>query len=231
MTRAVLLFAASIATVTYCSGSFNLFPSVLACVAIIASLVYFNKFECRDFAFPSVVGRACCLVISLVFSFVLVLGAHIRVAEPVNAGGIYENYIEPYSAIDFVAFWVMSALVFWVLSVLVQLSCRCRCCVFCNDSLRANDGDSSIRLLPVAVRALVTFLFVSPVLPEVLSRPVFWGYLLVVRSDYGVEPFEQPSSGCIHHDDGCLYQNCRLYGDEPFGGRCLANGAPDGLCC
>lgn len=162
VTRAVLLFAASIATVTYCSGSFNLFPSVLACVAIIASLVYFNKFECRDFAFPSVVGRACCLVISLVFSFVLVLGAHIRVAEPVNAGGIYENYIEPYSAIDFVAFWVMSALVFWVLSVLVQLSCRCRCCVFCNDSLRANDGDSSIRLLPVAVRALVTFLLYLP---------------------------------------------------------------------
>ena len=159
VTRAVLLFAASIATVTYCSGSFDLFPSVLACVAIIASLVYFNKFACRDFAFPSVVGRACCLVISLVFSFVLVLGAHIRVTDPVIAGGIYENYIEPYSAIDFVAFWVMSTLVFWVLSVLVQLSCRYRCCVFCKDSLRANDGDSSIRLLSVAVRALVIFLW------------------------------------------------------------------------
>lgn len=104
VTRAVLLFAASIATVTYCSGSFDLFPSVLACVAIIASLVNFNKFACRDFAFPSVFGRACCLVISLVFSFVLVLGAHIRVTEPVIAGGIYENYIEPYSAIDSVAF-------------------------------------------------------------------------------------------------------------------------------
>lgn len=162
VTRAVLLFAASIATVTYCSGSFDLFPSVLACVAIIASLVIFNKFACRDFAFPSVVGRACCLVISLVFSFVLVLGAHIRVAEPVIAGGVNENYIEPYSAIDFVAFWVMSALVFWVLSVLVQLSCRCRCCVFCNDSLRTNDGDSSIRLLSVAVRALVIFLLYLP---------------------------------------------------------------------
>lgn len=162
VTRAVLLFAASIATVTYCSGSFDLFPSVLACVAIIASLVYFNKFACRDFAFPSVVGRACCLVISLVFSFVLVLGAHIRVTDPVIAGGIYENYIEPYSAIDFVAFWVMSALVFWVLSVLVQLSCRYRCCVFCKDSLRANDGDSSIRLLSVAVRALVIFLLYLP---------------------------------------------------------------------
>lgn len=162
VTRAVLLFAASITTVTYCSGSFDLFPSVLACVAIIASLVNFNKFTCRDFAFPSVVGRACCLVISLVFSFVLVLGAHIRVTEPVIAGGIYENYIEPYSAIDCVAFWVMSALVFWVLSVLVQLSCRCRCCVFCEDSPRANDGDSSIRFLSVAVRALVIFLLYLP---------------------------------------------------------------------
>lgn len=162
VTRAVLLFAASIATVTYCSGSFDLFPSVLACVAIIASLVNFNKFACRDFAFPSVVGRACCLVISLVFSFVLVLGAHIRVTEPVIAGGIYENYIEPYSALDVVAFWVMSALVFWVLSVLVQLSCRCRCCAFCEDSLRRNDGDSSIRLLSVALRALVIFLLYLP---------------------------------------------------------------------
>lgn len=162
VTRAVLLFAASITTVTYCSGSFDLFPSVLACVAIIASLVNFNKFACRDFAFPSVVGRACCLVISLVFSFVLLLGAHIRVTEPVIAGGIYENYIEPYSAIDFVAFWVMSALVFWVLSVLVQLSCRCRCCAFCEDSPRANDGDSSIRFLSVAVRALVIFLLYLP---------------------------------------------------------------------
>lgn len=162
VTRAVLLFAASITTVTYCSGSLDLFPSVLACVAIIASLINFNKFSCRDFAFPSVVGRACCLVISLVFSFVLVLGAHIRVTEPVIAGGIYENYIEPYSAIDFVAFWVISALVFWVLSVLVQLSCRCRCCVFCEDSPRANDGDSSIRFLSVAVRALVIFLLYLP---------------------------------------------------------------------
>ena len=101
-------------------------------------------------------------MISLVFSFVLVLGAHIRVTEPVIAGGIYENYIEPYSAIDCVAFWVMSALVFWVLSVLVQLSCRCRCCVFCEDSPRANDGDSSIRFLSVAVRALVIFLLYLP---------------------------------------------------------------------
>ena len=125
--RAVLLFAASIATVTYCSGSFDLFPSVLACVAIIASLVSVNKFACRDFAFPSVVGRACCLVISLAFSFVLVLGAHIRVAEPVIAGGIYDNYIEPYSALDVVAFWVMSVLVFWVLSVLIQLCWHGRC--------------------------------------------------------------------------------------------------------
>lgn len=162
VTRAVLLFAASIATVTYCSGSFDLFPSVLACVAIIASLVNFNKFACRVFAFPSVVGRACCLVISLVFSFVLVLGAHIRVTEPVIAGGIYENYIEPYSALDVVAFWVMSALVFWVLSVLVQLSCRCRCSVFCEESLRRNDDDSSIRLLSVALRALVIFLLYLP---------------------------------------------------------------------
>lgn len=162
VTRAVLLSAASIATVTYCSGSFDLFPSVLACVAIIASLVNFNKFACRDYAFPSAVGRACCFVISLVFSFVLVLGAHIRVTEPVIAGGIYDNYIEPYSALDVVAFWVMSALVFWVLSVLVQLSCRCRCCVFCEDSPRANDGGSSIRLLSVAVRALVIFLLYLP---------------------------------------------------------------------
>ena len=162
VTRAVLLFAASIATVTYCSGSFDLFPSVLACVAIIASLVNFNKFACRDFAFTSVVGRACCLVISLVYSFVLVLGAHIHVTEPVIAGGIYENYIEPYSALDVVSFWVMSALVFWVLSVLVQLSCLCRCSVSWEDSLRRNDGDSSIRLLSVALRALVIFLLYLP---------------------------------------------------------------------
>lgn len=101
-------------------------------------------------------------MISLVFSFVLVLGAHIRVTEPVIAGGIYENYIEPYSALDVVVFWVMSALVFWVLSVLVQLSCSCRCCVFCEDSPRANDGDSSIRFLSVAVRALVIFLLYLP---------------------------------------------------------------------
>lgn len=160
--RAVLLFAASIATVTYCSGSFDLFPSALACVAIIASLVSVNKFACRDFAFPSVVGRACCLVISLAFSFVLVLGAHIRVAEPVIAGGIYDNYIEPYSALDVVAFWAMSVLVFWVLSVLVQLSCHYRCRVFCKDSLRGNDGGSSIRLLSVALRALVIFLLYLP---------------------------------------------------------------------
>ena len=160
--RAVLLFTASIATVTYCSGSFALFPSVLACVAIIASLVNFNKFACKDFAFPSVVGRACCFVISLVFSFALVLGAHIRVTEPVIVGGIYENYIEPYSALDVVAFCLISALVFWILSVLVQLSCRCRCCVFCEDSLRGNDGDSSIRLLSVALRALVIFLLYLP---------------------------------------------------------------------
>lgn len=162
VTRAVLLFAASIATVTYCSGSFDLFPSVFACVAIIASLVNFNKFACRDFAFPSVVGRACCLVISLVFSFVLVLGAHIRVTEPVIAGGIYENYIEPYSALDVVAFWVMSALVFWVLSALVQLSSRWRCRAFAEDSLRANDCGSSIRVLAVAIRALVIFLLYLP---------------------------------------------------------------------
>lgn len=162
VTRAILLFAASIATLTYCNGSFDLFPSVLVCVAIIASLVNFNKFACRDFVFPSVVGRACCLVISLVFSFVLVLGAHIRVTEPVIAGGIYENYIEPYSVLDVVAFWVMSALVFWVLSVLVQLSCRCRCSVFCEESLRRNDDDSSIRLLSVALRALVIFLLYLP---------------------------------------------------------------------
>ena len=160
--RAVLLFAASIATVTYCSGSFDLFPSVLACVAIIASLVSVNKFACRDFAFPSVVGRACCLVISLAFSFVLVLGAHIRVAEPVIAGGIYNNYIEPYSALDVVAFWVMSVLVFWVLSVLIQLCWHGRCLAFAKRVLGTNDGDSSIRLLSVALRALVIFLLYLP---------------------------------------------------------------------
>lgn len=160
--RAVLLFAASIATVTYCSGSFDLFPSVLACVAIIAALVSVNKFACRDFAFPSVVGRACCLVISLAFSFVLVLGAHIRVAEPVIAGGIYDNYIEPYSALDVVAFWVMSVLVFWVLSVLIQLCWHGRCLAFAKRVLGTNDGDSSIRLLSVALRALVIFLLYLP---------------------------------------------------------------------
>lgn len=56
----------------------------------------------------------------------------------------------------------MSALVFWVLSVLVQLSSRCRCWVFCEDSLRGNDGDSSIRLISVALRALVIFLLYLP---------------------------------------------------------------------
>ena len=99
---------------------------------------------------------------SLAFSFVLVLGAHIRVAEPVIAGGVNENYIEPYSVYDIVAFCMMAALVFWILSALVQLSCRCRCCVFCEDSPRANDGDSSIRFLSVAVRALVIFLLYLP---------------------------------------------------------------------
>lgn len=160
--RAVLLVAASIVTVTYCSGSFDLFPSVLACVAIIASLVCFNKLGCRDFAFPSLFGRVCCLVLSLVFSLVLVLGAHIVVAEPVIAGGIYENYIESYSALDVVAFCVMSALVFWVLSALVQLSsCFC-CCGYGEDTLRADGGCSSIRVPSVAVRALVIFLLYLP---------------------------------------------------------------------
>lgn len=160
--RAVLLVAASIVTVTYCSGSFDLFPSVLACVAIIASLVCFNKLGCRDFAFPSLFGRVCCLVLSLVFSLVLVLGAHIVVAEPVIAGGIYENYIESYSAFDVVAFCVMSALVFWVLSALVQLSsCFC-CCGYGEDTLRADGGCSSIRVPSVAVRALVIFLLYLP---------------------------------------------------------------------
>lgn len=160
--RAVLLVAASIVTVTYCIGSFDLFPSVLACVAIIASLVCFNKFGCRDFAFPSLFGRVCCLVLSLVFSLVLVLGAHIVVAEPVIAGGIYENYIESYSALDVVAFCVMSALVFWVLSALVQLSsCFC-CCGYGEDTLRADGGCSSIRVPSVAVRALVIFLLYLP---------------------------------------------------------------------
>lgn len=160
--RAVLLVAASIVTVTYCSGSFDLFPSVLACVAIIASLVCFNKLGCRDFAFPSLFGRVCCLVLSLVFSLVLVLGAHIVVAEPVIASGIYENYIESYSALDVVAFCVMSALVFWVLSALVQLSsCFC-CCGYGEDTLRADGGCSSIRVPSVAVRALVIFLLYLP---------------------------------------------------------------------
>lgn len=162
VTRAVLLFAASITTVTYCSGSFDLFPSVLACVAIIASLVNFNKFACRDFAFPSLVGRVCCLVLSLVFSLVLVLGAHIVVTEPVIAGGICENYIESYSALDIVAFFVMSALVFWVLSALVQLSSRLCCCSYSEGTLRMDGGGSSIRVLSVAVRALVIFLLYLP---------------------------------------------------------------------
>lgn len=164
VTRAVLLFAASIATTTYCSGSFDLFPSVLACVAIIASLVNFNKFACRDFAFPSVVGRACCLVISLVFSFVLVLGAHIRVTEPVIAGGIYENYIEPYSVYDIVAFCMMAALVFWILSALVQLSGCGRRCAFVKKFQRANGGDTlvPVSVSSVVIRALVIFLLYLP---------------------------------------------------------------------
>lgn len=160
--RAVLLVAASIVTVTYCSGSFDLFPSVLACVAIIASLVYFNKMGCGDFAFPSLVGRVCCLVLSLVFSLVLVLGAHIVVTEPVIAGGICENYIESYSALDIVAFCVMSALVFWVLSALVQLSGRLCCCSYSEGTLRMDGGGSSIRVLSVTVRALVIFLLYLP---------------------------------------------------------------------
>lgn len=160
--RAVLLVAASIVTVTYCSGSFDLFPSVLACVAIIASLVYFNKMGCGDFAFPSLVGRVCCLVLSLVFSLVLVLGAHIVVTEPVIAGGICENYIESYSALDIVAFCVMSALVFWVLSALVQLSSRLCCCSYSEGTLRMDGGGSSIRVLSVTVRALVIFLLYLP---------------------------------------------------------------------
>lgn len=162
VTRAVLLLAASIVTVTYCSGSFDLFPSVLACVAIIALLTCFNKLGCRDFAFPSRVGRACCSVLSLVFSFVLVLGAHIIVTEPVIAGGINENYIEPYFVLDVVGFCVMSALVFWVMSALVQLSCRLCCCDYNEGALRADGGGSSIQVPSVAVRALVIFLLYLP---------------------------------------------------------------------
>ena len=162
--RASLLIAASIVTVTYCSGSFALFPSVLACVAIIASLVFFEKPGCRDFAFPSRVGRVCCLVGSLVFSFVLVLGAHIRVAIPVIAGGVNENYIEPYSVLDVVAFFVMTALVFWILSTLVQLSCHGRRCAFVKKFLRTCGGDTlvPVSVLSVALRALVIFLLYLP---------------------------------------------------------------------
>lgn len=162
VTRAVSLIAASIVTVTYCSGSFVLFPSVLACVAIIASLAYFNKLGCRDFAFPSIVGRVCCLAFSLVFSFVLVLGAHICVAKPVIAGGIYENYIEAYSALDAVAFCVMSSLVFWVLSALVQFSYCDHRCRFGKEVLGANGEGLSIRVSSVALRALVIFLLYLP---------------------------------------------------------------------
>ena len=162
VTRAALLIAASIVTVTYCSGSFALFPSVLACVAIIALLAYFKKLGCRDFAFPSIVGRVCCMAFSLAFSFVLVLGAHICVAELVIAGGIYENYIEPYSALDVVAFCAMSALVFWAFSALIQLSSRCRCCGFSEDAPWTNIGGLPIRVPSVAVRSLVIFLLYLP---------------------------------------------------------------------
>ena len=162
VTRAALLIAASIVTVTYCSGSFTLFPSVLACVAIIALLACFKKLGCRDFAFPSIVGRVCCMAFSLVFSFVLVLGAHICVAEPVIAGGIYENYIEPYSALDVVAICAMSALVFWVFSALIQLSSRCHCSGFSEDSSWTNSCGSPIRVPSVAVRSLVIFLLYLP---------------------------------------------------------------------
>lgn len=162
--RASLLVAVSIATVTYCSGSFALFPSVLACIAIIASLVYFKKMGCRDFAFPSLVGRVCCLMSSLAFSFVLVLGAHIRVAEPVIAGGVNENYIEPYSVYDIVAFCMMAALVFWILSALVQLSGCGRRCAFVKKFQRANGGDTlvPVSVSSVVIRALVIFLLYLP---------------------------------------------------------------------
>ena len=164
VTRAALLIAASIVTVTYCSGSFALFPSVLACVAIIALLACFKKLGCRDFAFPSIVGRVCCMAFSLVFSFVLVLGAHICVAEPVIAGGIYENYIEPYSALDVVAFCMMTALVFWILSALVQLSGCGRLCAFVKKFQRANGSDTfvPVSVSSVAIRALVIFLLYLP---------------------------------------------------------------------
>lgn len=162
--RAFLLVAASIVTVTYCSGSFALFPSGLACIAIIASLVYFKKLGYRDFAFPSLVGRVCCLVSSLAFSFVLVLGAHIRVTEPVIAGGANENYIEPYSVYDVVAFCMMAALVFWILSALVQLSGCGRRCAFVKKFQRANGGDTfvPVSVSSVAIRAFVIFLLYLP---------------------------------------------------------------------
>lgn len=102
------------------------------------------------------------MAFSLVFSFVLVLGAHICVAEPVIAGGIYENYIEPYSALDVVAFCAMSALVFWVFSALIQLSSRCRCCGFSEDSSWTNSCGSPIRVPSVAVRSVVIFLLYLP---------------------------------------------------------------------
>lgn len=162
--RAFLLVAASIVTVTYCSGSFALFPSGLACIAIIASLVYFKKLVYRDFEFPSLVGRVCCLVSSLAFSFVLVLGAHIRVTEPVIASGVNENYIEPYSVYDVVAFCMMAALVFWFLSALVQLSGCGRRCAFVKKFQRANGGDTfvPVSVSSVAIRALVIFLLYLP---------------------------------------------------------------------
>lgn len=162
--RASLLVAASIVTVTYCSGSFALFPSVLACIAIIASLVYFKKLGYRDFAFPSVGGRVCCLMSSLAFSFVLVLGAHIRVTEPVIAGGVNENYIEPYSVYDVVAFFMMTALVFWILSALVQLSGCGRRCAFVKKFQMANGADTfvPVSVSSVAIRALVIFLLYLP---------------------------------------------------------------------
>lgn len=231
--RVSLLVAVSIATVTYCSGSFALFPSVLACIAIIASLVYFKKLGCRDFAFPSLVGRVCCLMSSLAFSFVLVLGAHIRVAEPVIAGGVNENYIEPYSVYDIVAFCMMAALVFWILSALVQLSGCGRRCAFVKKFQRANGGDTlvPVSVSSVVIRALVIFLLYLPFFMRYFPGLFFWRHLFFVRSDYGVESPEQPSSGCFHFDDGRLHQDCRVVWARPFGGRCIADGISDGLRC
>ena len=154
---------------------------------------------------------------SLAFSFVLVLGAHIRVAEPVIAGGVNENYIEPYSVYDIVAFCMMAALVFWILSALVQLSGCGRRCAFVKKFQRANGGDTlvPVSVSSVVIRALVIFLLYLPFFMRYFPGLFFGDTFSSFAQIMGWNPLSN------HHPVACTLMM----------GACIADGISDGLRC